>query len=76
MKVRKPPLGCDMVFTDKARMVNGKVTKCNKKELKYYCKSNGLYFCNKCAHEMGQRNSALDFIKITDMTKDRILSNK
>jgi hypothetical protein len=68
MKTRKLPKGCEMVFTDIKRMKNGKVTKCNKKELKYYCKSNGLYYCNKCAHEIGQRNSALEFVKITSLT--------
>lgn len=74
--MRKKPSGCEMVFTDKKRMKNNKITKCNKKELKYYCKSNGLFYCNKCAHEMGQRNSALDFIKISSLTKSKLSSNE
>jgi hypothetical protein len=74
--MRKLPNGCEMVFSDKKRMVNGKMTKCNKKELKYYCYTNGLFYCNKCAHEMGQRNSALDFVKISSLTKSKLPSNE
>jgi hypothetical protein len=62
--MRKLPKGCEMVFTDKARMINNKITKCNNENIKYYCETNQLFYCSKCSHEMAKRNSKLEFTSL------------